>query len=217
MTEKNYNPKQKEKKSMRKVEAADKMKKNVVKDTEKSGKVEEKKEVKLEKAETKVSEKSEPKEEKKPVKKKEAIKKNSAVVNSYSIPISTKKAADICRFLKGKTIDAAMVDLEMVTRKKKPVPMKGEIPHRKGKGMSSGGFPVTAAKEFITLLKSLSGNSNVNGIDDPVIVEAVANMASRPYGRFGRWRRKRTHIKLVAREKKMNKSTQSLAHKEKKK
>ena len=30
--------------------------------------------------------------------------------------------------------------------------------------------------------------------------EAVANLASRPYGRFGRWRRKRTHIKLVAKE-----------------
>ena len=28
----------------------------------------------------------------------------------------------------------------------------------------------------------------------------MANQASRPMGRFGRWERKRTHIKLVARE-----------------
>jgi ribosomal protein L22 len=213
MTEKNYNPKQKEKKSMKKAEAADKMKKNIIKDIEKGGKVPEKVakkeekmaeqvEEKLEnKAEKEVSEKAEPKKEKKTVQKKEPVRKDLAVVNSYNIPISTKKAADICRFIKGKTIETAMKELELVNKMKKAVPMKGEIPHRKGKIMS-GGFPKNASRQFIILLKSLAGNSNVNGIDDPVVVEAIANIASRPYGRFGRWRRKRTHVKLVARNKK---------------
>ena len=205
MTEKDYNPGQKQKKAMKKVDAADKMKKNIIKDIEKGGKVPEKIAEKEEKMAEKIEEKLEDKkEEKKPVQKKEPVKKDEAIVNSYNIPISTKKAADICRFIKGKTIEAAMAELELVHKMKKPVPMKGEIPHRKGKIMS-GGFPKNASRQFIILLKSLAGNSTVNGIDDPVIVGAVANLASRPFGRFGRWRRKRTHVKLVARNKKEKK------------
>lgn len=209
MTEKNYNPNQQKNKSMKKAAAVDNMKKNIIKDIEKGGvsesvaKIEEKIAEKIEeKIEDVVEKKS--KEEKKPVKKK-VVKKDEAVVNSYSLPISTKKAADICRFIKGKNPEDAMTDLEMIGRKKKVLPMKGEIPHQKGKGIMSGGFPQVATKEFMVILKSLVGNSNVNGIDNPVIVEAIANMASRPYGRFGRWKRKRTHVKLVAREKKVAK------------
>ena len=55
------------------------------------------------------------------------------------------------------------------------------------------------------MLKSLQANSNVNGLDDPLIAEAMANIASRPYGRFGRIRRKRTHIKIIAKDKQAKK------------
>ena len=78
--------------------------------------------------------------------------------------------------------------------------MKGEIPHRKGKRMMSGRFPVKASGEFITILKGLKGNSNVNGLEDPVISEASANLASRPFGRFGRTRKKRSHVRIIVRE-----------------
>ena len=66
----------------------------------------------------------------------------------------------------------------------------------------SGSFPIKTAKEFIIVLKGLLGNANVNEIDNPIITEAVANIASRPYSKFGRVRRKRTHLKLIAKEKK---------------
>ena len=79
--------------------------------------------------------------------------------------------------------------------------MKGEIPHRKGK-MMSGRFPQKAVEHFIKLLKSLSANAVVNELDEPVIVEAVPNIAQRPYGRFGRTRKKRTHVKIKCMEKK---------------
>ena len=59
--------------------------------------------------------------------------------------------------------------------------MKGEIPHRKGKIMS-GRFPKNASEHFINLLKTLSANSNVNGLENPVIVEAIANIGERPFG-----------------------------------
>jgi len=40
-------------------------------------------------------------------------------------------------------------------------------------------------------LKSLAGNATYNSIEEPVIVEAVANMGVRPHGRFGRFRKKK--------------------------
>jgi len=200
MTEKNYNPKQKEKKAMKKSETATKIKKEIIKDIEEKGRVPKKIAEKEEKIAEEVSEKSEVKGEKKSEKKQPKIKKKEAVVNSYNIPISTKKAAAMCRFIKGKTIESSQFYLEQVILRRKSIPMKGEIPHRKGRIMS-GGFPKNAAKQFIILLKSLAGNSIVNGIDNPIIVEAIANIASRPYAKFGRWRRKRTHVKLIAKEK----------------
>ena len=141
-------------------------------------------------------------EKKKPIQKKPVVKKTEAVVNAKSLPISTKYSMAICRFIKNKKIGNAIVDLEQVIVKKKAVPMKGEIPHKKGKGMMSGRYPKKASEHFVKLLKSLLANANANEIDTPIIVEAVANLAQRPYGRFGRTRKKRTHVKLIAREKK---------------
>ena len=136
--------------------------------------------------------------EKKPAQEKK--KKTEAVVTAEGIPISTKHSAAICRFIKNKNIEKAINDLEMVLHLKKAVPMKGEIPHRRGKGMMSGRFPRKASENFIKLLKSLNANSSYNGLTNPVIVEAVANIGIRPYGRFGAVRKKRTNIKIVARD-----------------
>lgn len=146
---------------------------------------------------------SEKKEEKLKAEKKtlqEKKKKTEAIVMAQNIPISTKHSAAICRFIKNKKIDSAISDLEAVLKFKKVVPMRGEIPHRHGKGMMSGRFPKKASENFIKLLKSLKANSNYNGLEDPIIVEAVANIGERPFGRFGAVRKKRTHIKLVAKD-----------------
>lgn len=141
----------------------------------------------------------EKKEIKKPDKIKPKVKKTEAVVNVSSLPISTKHSIAICRFIKGKEIEKAINDLEKVVLLKKPVPMKGEIPHRKG--IMSGRYPKKTAEHFIKLLKELSANVNVNGLENPIISETIANIASRPYSRFGRVRKKRTHVKIIAREK----------------
>ncbi|MFH1585328.1 MAG: uL22 family ribosomal protein [archaeon] len=133
------------------------------------------------------------------------IKKDKATVNAISLHISTKKSMAICKFIKGKKIQDAISNLELVLAKKKHVPMKGEIPHRKGPGKTgsgSGRYPLKTTEHFIKLLRSLQANSDNNGIDEPIISEAVANMASRPFGRFGRVKRKRTHVKITAIEKK---------------
>lgn len=131
--------------------------------------------------------------------KKDLPKKTEAMVNGYSLHMSTKTAMAICRYIRRKEIRKAIQDLEEVTKLRKAVPMKGEIPHRKGIG--PGRYPVRASKIFLNLLKNLAANSDVNKLDNPVIFESVANIASRPYGKFGSVRSKRTHIKLVAKEK----------------
>lgn len=168
---------------------------------EKVEKVQEKKEEDNEKQKKESSEeiKDDKKIEEKKVEKPKQ-KKTETVVNSHSLPISTKHSVAVCKFIKNKKIENAMADLQEVINKKSAVPMKGEIPHRKGKIMS-GRYPKNAAKHFIKLLKTLTANANVNGLNNPVISEAIANIAQRPRGKAGRVKRKRTHVKIVAKEK----------------
>ena len=131
-------------------------------------------------------------------------RKTEAVVNGKSLFISTKHAVAICNLIRGKNIDKTISILENVEKMKLAVPMRGEIPHRKGKIMS-GRYPVKAAKEFIKLLKSLKANALMNELElEKYKIFCKANIASRPYRRFGKGRFKRTHveIKLIALKKK---------------
>ena len=192
MTEKQYAPTKTEKKT--KIDGTIKQKKV---ETPVSKPVEAKKEDKVETQENKTEKK---KEIKKPVKK---TVKEEVSVNVSGVPVSTKYAMAICKFIKHKPIEKAISDLEEVTKLKKAVPMKGEIPHRKGKIMS-GRFPKRASEHFIVLLKSLLSNANNHDVEEPVISFAMANFGSRPYGRHG-IKRKRTHIVIRAKNKKLNK------------
>lgn len=156
------------------------------------------------KTEAKKTEAKKPEAEKKKIEVKK-VKKEEVKVSGRNLTSSTKVAVAICKFLKNKPIKKAIEDLEAVTELKKAVPMKGEIPHRKGKIMS-GRFPERAAKEFLVIVKSLLSNANNHDIEEPIIVEAVANKAQRPYAKGGRARKKRAHATLVAREKKLIKT-----------
>jgi len=195
MTEKDYNPNMKENKAMKKqpkekpkIAQAEKPKeKEQLSKSDQPKEEEKKKETKSDK-------------KKQEVKKQEVPKKNEVITRGSSVPVSTKKAAAICKFIKGKKIEVAIADLEEVSKLKKAIPMKGEYPHQKGKGMMSGRFPKRAAAHFIVLVKNLLGNARNHGIEDPIIFEAIANQASKPFARFGRWSRKRTHITLKAKK-----------------
>jgi len=198
--EKQYAPTASEKKlSSKKMKApTEKISKDVKKPEEKKKEIEEqkqdkqeeKKEVQEKKQETKIQPKK--------------VKRDYAIVNGYSTPVSTKEAVAICRFIRGMSIKQAINELENVLRLKRVIPMKGEIPHRKGEAMA-GRYPRVSSQEMIKLLKSLLANANFNDMENPIISEAISNKAQRPFGKGGRTRKKRTHIKLVAREKKEKK------------
>lgn len=134
------------------------------------------------------------------------LKHSKVIINIKDLPISTKHSVAICKFIKNKKISQAISDLEEVIRIKKAIPMKGEIPHRKGKIMS-GRYPKKAAKNFVNALKSLSGNAIHGGIENPIIISAIANQGARPYGRFGRVKKKRTSIKIIAKELNLDKKS----------
>ncbi len=185
-----------DKKQENKIVEEKKLENKITDDKTAETKIQEEKKNAIEKPEIKTQEK-----ETKKIEIKKSVKKDLAEVNAKDLKLSTKYAINLCRFVKFKTPDRAVEDLEKVLKKTKPVPMKGEYPHQKGKGIAGAKFPQNATKVFIMLIKSLKSNSEVNGINNPVISQAIANQASMPRGRFGKWLRKRTHVRLVAIEK----------------
>jgi len=149
--------------------------------------------------ESKEGKKQEEKEQQEKIEKKqkkdaEQKKPKEKAFTSGVLRISHKHSMAICRMIKNKTPERAVEILSQVLKHKRAVPMRGEIPHRKGNIMS-GRYPKNASEEFIILLKQVNANASVNGINNPVIAIAKADRANRPYRREGR-RAKRTYVYL---------------------
>jgi ribosomal protein L22 len=123
-------------------------------------------------------------------------KKTEAVVNGRDLPISLKHAVAVCDYIRNKDIDRAMILLEEVLRFDKAVPMSGEIGHRKGDIMS-GRFPLNACENILKLLKSLKSNAILRDLEiEKYVLFAKADLAPRPFRRFGAGRFKRAHVTL---------------------
>jgi large subunit ribosomal protein L22 len=162
--------------------------------TEKQAEKEIKKEVKEEVE--KASKKTEEEKKKKETKTEKKKTSKEAIIKGKDVPLSKKHCMAVCRMIRGKKLEKAMQLLEKAGRMEIAVPMKGEIPHRKGNIMS-GRYPVTAIKQFIKMLKQLSANATNNDLDlEKGIIECNADQASRPYRRFGRMKFKRAHVTL---------------------
>ena len=93
------------------------------------------------------------------------VKKETVSARGLSLSASKKVCMYIARYVRGKTIDQAIADLEDVRKYKKVVPYKGEIPHRTNPGIMSGRYPHKVAGMIIQVLKGLRGNALVNGMD----------------------------------------------------
>jgi len=171
---------------------------------------EEKKEEKKEEEKKEEEGKEEGKEEKiKKEKIEKERKKEFAIARAYDLPISKKKAVEICRVIKNLNPKEAISLLEDVIKLKKAIPMRGEIPHRKkGKRLGKhvqGRFPSKAAKYFIKVLKQAIANANQLGFDEDkmYIYKIKADKGSTIYrpGRFWGRKFKRTHLYIEIREK----------------
>lgn len=141
-----------------------------------------------------------PEEKKKETKKPAIVKKEEAIARGENLPISKKHAMYLCSYIKNRKIDDSLTNLEKVTKLKKAIPFKGEIPHRKG-NMERGRYPVKAAGYFINILKGLRGNviTNQMELEETKIHFASASWANRPMRRGGRLA-KRTNVIIKAKE-----------------
>ncbi len=104
----------------------------------------------------------------------------AAKAMGYEMPISFKHAVEICRYIKGRTVEEAKKILEEVIELKRPIPFKKhkkKVPHRSGlDGWYAGRFPQKAAKFILGVLKNLEANAEYKGLDldKLVIVHAQA-------------------------------------------
>jgi ribosomal protein L22 len=114
--------------------------------------------------------------------------KNVAIIRTLA-SVSKKQSMAIVRFIKGKKVDDAVELLNNVVKKKIAIPMKGEIPHRKG--MASGRYPVKASAVFIKLLKSVAANASQKAIEGNLVISGKVNTAPKTL----RPRRFRHHFK----------------------
>ncbi|PIZ83518.1 hypothetical protein COX97_01055 [Candidatus Pacearchaeota archaeon CG_4_10_14_0_2_um_filter_05_32_18] len=130
-----------------------------------------------------------------------APQRTEASVYGRSLKISLKQSKAVGKFIKNKKIEDAIKDLNQVLLKKRAVPMSGEIAHRRGNIMS-GKYPINTSNEFIRLLKTLSSNSTMHGLDldKTIIYEVIPNKAPDQLHRFGSRKFKRTHITIKAKE-----------------
>ena len=96
-----------------------------------------------------------------------------------------------------------------VTDMKKVIPYKRyikDLAHKKGKGMTSGKYPIKTAKIFIKMLNNLKNNADNKGFDTEnlIIVNAQANKGVTHYRgarSFGRRHSKSSNINIIAEEK----------------
>lgn len=131
---------------------------------------------------------------------------NIAIAKNLNQSVSTKQTIEVCRMIRGKTVDEAKKMLQEVLKFKRVVPYKKfnfDLGHKKGH-MGPGRYPQKAAKMVLTTLKTAEKNAEDKGLNVKrlFIFEIKANKGPGVwrYGRNLRRRAKRTHLEIVVKE-----------------
>jgi len=125
--------------------------------------------------------------------------------------ISCKHAEEICRAIKGMSLEECKKFLESVIRKEVAVPFRRhnkKLGHRRGCG-GAGRFPVKAAKEFLKLLQNAEANATYKGMapEKLRIVHACAKKGTvipgylpRAFARATPWNQELTNVEIILKE-----------------
>jgi large subunit ribosomal protein L22 len=134
------------------------------------------------------------------------------VARARSLPISHKRATEVARMIKGKNVDKAIKELELVLTGKIAVPYKRymkDVPHRKGKKIAAGRYPRKTASYFIMLINSLKKNADAQGLNgnNLLITKAITCKGALRwhYGRKRGVRIKNTHLEIYGVESEVTK------------
>ena len=132
--------------------------------------------------------------------------KMEAIANGKNLGISTKTSVEVCRFVRGKTTENAKKMLQRVIDKKQAVPYKRylkEIPHRKG-NIATGRYPFKVSKTILELIKTAEANALNKGMSKNLVIAHISAHKGEAQSRYGRKmgkKAKRTHIKIMVKEK----------------
>lgn len=130
-----------------------------------------------------------------------------AKARGLGLGISFKQAVEVCDFVRGKPVSAAVAYLGSVAGGKSAVPFRrfnrGGTGHRSG-SLGPGRFPMKTASEIMRIVRSAEANARNMGLDSGklAIVHIAANRGSKAY-HYGRKRRrlmKRTHVEVLVGE-----------------
>ncbi len=126
------------------------------------------------------------------------------------MPISAKHSLEICKFIKGKNLQAAKKILGEVMKIKTPVPYTRhnfDLGHKPGIGPAR--YPVKASEWILKVLNSVEMNAQAKGmnVSQLRVSHIVTHVASRPRhgGRHRGRRMKRTHVEIIVQESKEEK------------
>jgi large subunit ribosomal protein L22 len=126
------------------------------------------------------------------------------------LSISHKAAREVCKAIKGMSLDQAKTYLDQVIQKKKPVPFKRHVKklgHRHGLEKAfAGRYPIKTAKKVLKVLEGAEANAEAKGLDTERlrIMHAVAypgmknkRSSMRAFGRSSPKVQTLTHVELV--------------------
>ncbi|MFQ5553597.1 MAG: 50S ribosomal protein L22 [Thermoplasmata archaeon] len=126
------------------------------------------------------------------------------------LPISPKKAREVCRALRKQPLDVAKEMLEDVMAKRRAIPYgryNKEVAHQAGVGPA--GYPVKVAQYLLRLLESAEENAEYKGLDaESMIVHHISAYRGRPvksfrpraYGRSSPWTKEMTNVEVILKE-----------------
>lgn len=140
----------------------------------------------------------------------EVDEETTARAYGNELPISPKKAREVCRALHKMPLEEAKAYLEAVLAKRQAVPYrryKMAVAHKKG--MAGGGYPVEVARHLLRLLGNAESNAEYKGLDpEAMVVAHIAAYKGRPrkafrpraYGRATPWTKETTNVEVVLEE-----------------
>lgn len=140
----------------------------------------------------------------------EVDEETTAKAYGNELPISPKKAREVCRALRRKPLEEAKELLEDVIARRRPIPYgryNKQVAHQRG--IAGGGYPVRVSRAILRLLESAEANAEYKGLDaETMVVDHISAYRGRPiqsfrpraYGRNARWFKETTNVEVVLRE-----------------
>lgn len=126
-----------------------------------------------------------------------------ARAHETNLQISMKKSVELAKALQGKKVSSAVIYLQKVIEKEAVVPYvryNTEMPHRRGKGIMSGGYPVNVAKAFLKILLNAQKNAADLEISGELyVLSASSRQGSARYhsGRYAGRKMKSTNVEII--------------------